>query len=131
MSNLENELSTALTSDTVTAAELSALIIKVQAKIMAADNEAKLNQERVYDLASNPKEAHAAMEEAVITSGRLNTALTRLHRKKSATADAERVAAWEADLGPMTAKRDALAAEFVEAIGECVKLAENFPNGFV
>lgn len=126
MSNLETELSAALVSETVTAVELSALIIKVQEAITAADAEAKRSQEAVYDLAADPKAAHAAMEEAVICSGRLNTALTRLHRKRSSAENAERVAAWQNDFGSMTERRDALAAELVDAFSDLSRVAEIF-----
>ena len=127
MSNsLETELSAALVSDTVPAVELSALIIKVEEAITSADAEAKLNQELVYSLDADPKQAHAAMEEAVICSGRLTTALTRLHRKRAAAENAERVAAWQSDFGSMTERRDAMAAELVTAFADMNRIAEVF-----
>jgi hypothetical protein len=126
MNSLETEIGEALTRDDITSDALSALIIRVQEAIIAADAEAKRNEEAVYDLNSNPKVAHEAFEEAVICSGRLTTALTRLHRQRSAVEASERRAAFEGEFKPMTAKRDALAAELVDAFGQMAKVAELF-----
>ena len=66
------------------------------------------------------------MDDALLLVGRLNTLLTRLHRRRATAENAERVAAWNKDFGSMTERRDTLAAELVEAFSELSRVSEVF-----
>jgi hypothetical protein len=120
MSKLENEIASALTSDAITVAELQSLVARALEAIANADAEAKREESRVYDpqLCPDPKAAKDALENALLTSGRLQTLLTRLRRKRAAVADAERLAAWEADFKRLKSERNVLADELVAVYPE-------------
>jgi hypothetical protein len=113
---LEQEISAALTSEATTADELTALVVRAQAAIVDADEKAKRQEERVYDpeLCPDPKEPRAAMENALLASGRLRTLLWRLQSKHAQVKAGERLTAWEAEFADCKAERDALALEFDE-----------------
>ena len=128
MMTLEQELSSALTNETVSAVVLNALIVRTEAAIAEADADAKRQNELIFDpqLCADPKEARGAMDDALLLVGRLNTLLTRLHRRRATAENAERVAAWNKDFGSMTERRDTLAAELVEAFSELSRVSEVF-----
>lgn len=113
--NLETEIATTLTSETATAAELQSLVARAQGAIVDAEAEAKREEERVFDpqLAPDPKEAKAAMESALLASGRMRTLLTRLTRKRASVEAEERKRAWEADFKTFKEERNALADELL------------------
>jgi hypothetical protein len=55
-----------------------------------------------------------ATADALLLSGRLNTLLTRLHRKRTAAETAERLSAWEAEFKALKDERDLLAVELLD-----------------
>ena len=61
----------------------------------------------------DPKEARAAMEDALLCAGRLRTLLSRLQQKRATVEAAERLAAWEIEFGTVRDERNALADEVV------------------
>jgi hypothetical protein len=128
---LEQEIGAALTSNAIGADELTALVARAQSGIVDADEEAKREEERIYDpeLCPDPKEARAAMEDARLRSGRLQTMLTRLQRKRNAVEAAERLAAWQVEFGKLRDARKALADELAATYPQVVaKLTTSLPG---
>jgi hypothetical protein len=103
--NLEQQISAAL-DGTATPAEALALLIKEG--IVTADEDAKREEVRAFDpqLTPDPREAKAAMEDALIRGGRLRTLLPRLIRKHSEVEAAERLAKWEGEYLNLERERD-------------------------
>ena len=128
MSSLESEIGAALTSETISGDALSDLILRVQEAIVASEAESKRCQEAIYDIdVKDPKAEHVAMEESVIMAGRLQTALTRLHRKRTAVETSSRLAAWESEFNALKDERNALADELVDTYPEAAaKLIDLF-----
>jgi hypothetical protein len=98
----------------------AALVAETETAIVAADENAKLEQERVFDpLASpDPKAAREAMQAAEFMQTWLRSALLRLQRRLRETQERERRAKWYAEYEALKSKRDALAAEFREVYTE-------------
>jgi hypothetical protein len=117
---LEQRIGTVLTDDNSKSPVIAALIGETETAIVAADEDAKLEQERVFDpLASpDPKAAREAMQAAEFMQTRLRSALLRLQRRLRETQERERRAKWYAEYEALKSKRDALAAEFREVYTE-------------
>jgi hypothetical protein len=82
--------------------------------VVAADENTKLEQERVFDPLVSPdsKAAHEAMQAAEFMQTWLHSALLRLQRRLREAQEREHRAKWYADYEALKSKRDALAAEF-------------------
>jgi hypothetical protein len=113
---LEQRISTVLTDDNRKSSVIAALIAETETAVIAADENAKLEQERVFDpLASpDPKAAREAMQAAEFMQTWLRTALLRLQRRLRETQELEHRAKWYAEYEALKSERDALAAEFRE-----------------
>jgi hypothetical protein len=92
--NLEQQIGAALDGAATPAAALAALIAECEAGIVEAEEDAKREEARTFDpaLIPDPRQAKAAMEDALIRSGRLRTLLPRLIRKHAEVEAAERLA---------------------------------------
>jgi hypothetical protein len=117
---LERRIGAVLTDDYTKSSVIAALIAEIETAIVAADEHAKLEQERVFDpLASpDPKAAREAMQAAEFMQTWLRSALLRLQRRLRETQERERRAKWYAEYEALKSKRDALAAEFREVYTE-------------
>jgi hypothetical protein len=117
---LERRIGAVLTDDYTKSSVIAALIAETETAIVAADEDAKLEQERVFDpLASpDPKAAREAMQAAEFMQTWLRSALLRLQRRLRETQERERRAKWYAEYEALKSKRDALAAEFREVYPE-------------
>ena len=117
---LEQRIRTALTEDDSNSSVIAALIAETETAIVAADEDAKLEEKRVFDpLASpDPKAAREAMQAAEFMQTWLRTALLRLQRRLRETRERERRAKWYADYEALKSRRDALAVEFCEVYTE-------------
>ena len=117
---LEQRISTVLTDDNSESSVIASLIEETETAIVAADEHAKVEQERVFDpLASpDPKAAHEAMQAAEFVQTWLRTALLRLQRRLREMQEREGRAKWYAEYETLKSKRDALAAEFREVYPE-------------
>jgi hypothetical protein len=120
MATLEQRIGAALTDDNTESSLIAALIDETQTAIVAADENTKLEQERVFDplVSPDPKAAHEAMQAAEFMQTWLRSALLRLQRRLRETKEREDRAKWYADYQACKAKRDALAAEFREVYNE-------------
>jgi hypothetical protein len=117
---LERRIGAVLTDDYTKSSVIAALIAETETAIVAADEDAKLEQERVFDpLASpDPKAAREAMQAAEFMQTWLRSALLRLQRRLRETQERERRAKWYAEYEALKSKRDALAVEFREVYTE-------------
>jgi hypothetical protein len=117
---LEQRISTVLTDDNSKSSVIAALIAETETAIVAADEDANLEQERVFDpLASpDPKAAREAMQAAEFMQTWLRSALLRLQRRLRETQEREHRAKWYGEYEALKPKRDALAAEFREVYTE-------------
>jgi hypothetical protein len=120
MKTLEQRISTALTDDNSESSVIAALIEETETAIGAADEKAKMEQERVFDpLASpDPKAAREAVQAAEFMQTWLRSALLRLQGRLRETQEREHRAKWYAEYAALKAKRDALAAEFRDVYTE-------------
>jgi hypothetical protein len=126
--NLEQQIGAALNGAATPAEALAALIAETSASIIAADETAELEKARMTDpaLSPDPREAKAAMEDALIRGGRLRTLLPRLIAKHSQVEAAERLAQWEGDYLDLEKERDELASEVAEVMSDVVTLVDLF-----
>jgi hypothetical protein len=87
---LERRIGAVLTDDYTKSSVIAALIAETETAIVAADEDAKLEQERVFDpLASpDPKAAREAMQAAEFMQTWLRSALLRLQRRLKGNARA-------------------------------------------
>jgi hypothetical protein len=117
----EQRISTVLTDDNSKSSVIAALVAETETAIVAADENAKLEQERVFDpLASpDPKAARGAMQAAEFMQTWLRSALLRLQRRLRETQEQEHRAEWYGEYEALKLERDALAAEFREVYTEC------------
>jgi hypothetical protein len=117
---LEQRIGAVLTDDYTKSSVIAALVAETETAIVVADENAKLEQERVFDpLASpDPKAAREAMQAAEFMQTWLRSALLRLQRRLRETQERERRAKWYAEYDALKSKRDALAAEFREVYPE-------------
>jgi hypothetical protein len=120
--NLEQQIGAALNGAATPAAALGALIADCERGIVAAEEDAKREEVRAFDpaLTPDPREAKAAMEDALIRSGRLRTLLPRLIRKHSEVEAAERLAQWEGEYVDLEKERDELELELAETYPDAV-----------
>ena len=120
MTTLEQRIGAALTDDNSESSLIAALITETETAVVAADEKAKLEQERVFDpLASpDPKAARETMQAAEFVQTWLRSALLRLRQRLRETQEREDRARWYADYQACKLKRDALAAEFREVYNE-------------
>jgi hypothetical protein len=119
---LEQQISAALDGGASAAEALAALIAETEAAVAMADAEAKSEEARMLDpvLSPDPHQAKAAMEDALIRSGRLRTLLPRLIRKHGEVEAAEQLAAFEVEYLDLEKERDELALELAEAYSDAV-----------
>ena len=117
---LEQRISTVLTDDNSESSVIAALIAETETAIVAADEDAKLEQEKAFDpLASpDPKAAQEAVQAAEFMQTWLRSALLRLQRRLRETQEREHRAKWYAEYEALKSERDALAAEFREVYTE-------------
>lgn len=113
---LERRIAAALLDANAASGELTILMEETEAAIIAADQAVNTERERAFDpaLTPDPREAHEAMEEAVLAAGRLRTLLPRLERRGQQVAAAERLGRWKAEFAELKIERDELAEELAE-----------------
>ncbi len=113
---LEQRISTVLADNETHSSVIAALIAETETAIAAADENAKREEERVFDPRATPdaKAAREAMQAAEFMQTWLRTALLRLQRCLKETKEREYRAKWYAEYEALKSKRDALAAEFRE-----------------
>jgi hypothetical protein len=114
MTTLEQRIGAALTDDNSTSSLIAALIEETATAIVAADDNAKLEQERVFDplVSPDPKAAREAVQAAEFIQTWLRSALLRLRHRLRETQERERRSEWYVEHDELKAKRDSLAAEF-------------------
>lgn len=112
---LERRITASLGAD-IPASDLASLVEETEEAIALADETAAAERERAFDpaLTPDPRQAHAAMEDATFAANRLRTLLPRLERRYDDLAAMERLQRWRGDYETLKAKRDALAAELRE-----------------
>jgi hypothetical protein len=117
---LEQRISTVLTDDNSESSAIASLIEETETAIVAADEDAKLEQERVFDplVSPDPKAAREAMQAAEFMQTWLRSTLLRLQRRLRETQEREHRAKWYAEYEALKSERDALAAEFREVYTE-------------
>jgi hypothetical protein len=117
---LERQISTVLTEDSSNSSVIATLIAETETAIVTADQDAKLEQERVFDplAAPDPKAVREAMQAAEFVQTWLRSALLRRQQRLRETQERERRAKWYADYEALKSRRDALAAEFREVYTE-------------
>jgi hypothetical protein len=122
-SDLERRLADALDDSSSTAQTLKALIAETEGAIVDADLKAVRTREAAFDpqLSRDPTAARAAMEDAALAVGRLNTLHSRLLRRHSEVATRERAASWTASFYELRDRRDALAAELAALYPQAVR----------
>src|SRR5262249_54411289 len=120
MTTLEQRIGAALTDDNSESSLIATLIDETETAIVAADENTKLEQERVFDplVSPDPKAAHEAIQAAEFMQTWLRSALLRLQRRLRETHEREHRAKWYAEYEALKAKRDALAAEFRDVYTE-------------
>jgi hypothetical protein len=130
VSDLEQRLAAALADQRSTADQLKALIAETQEAVLDAEEKAATTSEAAFDPIRAPdlKVARAAMEDAALALGRLNTLLSRLIRRHVEVATRERAASWTAAFHEARERRDALAAELAELYPAAVR---NLMNLFI
>jgi hypothetical protein len=113
---LEQRIAAALLDANAVSGELTILMKETEAAIIAADQTAAAERERALDpaLTPDPREAHQAMEEAVLAAGRLRTLLPRLERRCQQVATAECLGRWKAEFTELKIERDDLTEELAE-----------------
>ena len=111
---LENRIATALAATDITSTDLSQLLVEAEAAIAAADKTAEEERAKALDpaLSPDPKAARQAMEDAAFTRDRLKTLLPRLETRYQEVADAEALAAWQAEAAELQERRLALGTKF-------------------
>ena len=120
MTTLEQRIGAALTDDTSESSLIAALIDETETAIVAADEKAKMEQERVFDplVSPDPKTAHEAIRASEFMQTWLRSALQRLRQRLRETQEREHRAKWYDEYEALKSKRDALAAEFREVYTE-------------
>jgi hypothetical protein len=115
-SDLERRLASALDDPRSTPAQLKALIAESEEAIVDAEEKASTTREAAFDPVRSPDltAARAAMEDAALAVGRLNTLLSRLIRSYTDVAAREAATSWTASFYELRDRRDALAHELAE-----------------
>ncbi len=127
-SDLEKQISVALTNDKATPAVLADLLIELEDGIGAADVAAKAERDKALDPITSPdaKAARQAAEDAVFLVNRLSTLKPRLEVRLTEVLAQERLMQWRADYEQLKGKRDALAEEVREYPAIVAKLVDLF-----
>ena len=130
MDEFEGKIITALASNgTKTAADIASLLSELEAAVITAEDNAKLEHERSLDPSATPDPvaARQVAEDAAFRVGRLKTLLPRLRQRYQITlAEEQEAEAWDR-AEPIIAQRDALVQEFKEIYPEAVnKLLDLF-----
>jgi hypothetical protein len=121
--DLERRLAAALDDQRSTAAQLKALIAETEEAVLAAEEKATTTREAAFDPVRSPDltAARAAMEDAGLAVGRLNTLLSRLIRRYTDVAAREAATSWTASFYELRDRRDALAHELAERYPAAVR----------
>jgi hypothetical protein len=124
---LERQISTVLTEDNSNSSVIATLIAETETAIVTADQDAKLEQERVFDplAAPDPKAVREAMQAAEFVQTWLRSALLRLQQRLRETQEREVYTEFEArvvDLLTRTAANDAEISNLHSARSSGVKL---------